>query len=262
MKSCVTDHFPQAATIHLALSLPQSTSSSCIRLARFKSNMIFRFAPRKHRARMLAAVFFMQPVGALLANLVAVITVIALRKDIPTGIMATDCTGSCASAVDKMWRWIVGIGAVPPAFAILLRWWIPESPRYTLEVEMNPVQASQDVKDYYDVDLTPTPRPSEGLITPGIGPHHIDYAMSNLSPNTEATLTFGEPMMLKDLQLTEPAIAINGGSDSSRTVQKETWAEFWSGFRKYLFEEGNWTDLAGTAISWLVLDFVSEPAAD
>lgn len=210
---------------------------------------------------MLATVFFMQPVGALIANIVAVVTVVALRDSIPRDMMPNECTGPCIPAVDKMWRWIVGLGAVPPAFAILLRWWIPESPRFTLEVEMNPDQASQDVKDYYDVILTPTPRPSEGVIDAGIDPLQVIDAMSNISshmsPRTDATLTFGEPVMLKDLQLTEPAIAIHDGSETPRTVQKETWAEFWTGFRRYLFEEGNWTDLAGTAIAWLVLDFVS-----
>lgn len=206
---------------------------------------------------MLATIFFMQPVGALLANLVAVVTVLTLRKHIPAGVLATNCEGECAAAVDRMWRWIVGLGAVPPAFAILLRWWIPESPRYTLEVEMNPEQASQDIKDYYDVVMTPTPRPSEGIVDPSIDPLHAMDAMANFSPGTEATLSFGEPMVLKDLRLTEPAIALNTGSEASHTVQKETWSEFWRGFRRYLFHDGNWTDLAGTAISWLVLDFVS-----
>ncbi|KIW08654.1 uncharacterized protein PV09_00609 [Verruconis gallopava] len=213
------------------------------------------FAPRKHRARMLATVFFMQPIGALLANVVSVITVLILRERIAPDIMVTQCTGECAEAVDLMWRWIVGLGAVPPAFAILLRWWIPESPRYTLEVEMNPEQASQDVQEYYDVVMTPTPRPSEGLVEPSLHPRSANNeAMNHFSPSTEATLTFGEPMVLKDLQLTEPAIAIQG-SQESRMVRKETWVEFLAGFRRYLFDEGNWTDLAGTAISWLVLDF-------
>jgi hypothetical protein len=36
---------------------------------------------------------------------------------------------------------------------------------------------------------------------------------------------------------------------------KESWKEFRRGFSKYLFEDGNWTDLAGTASTWFLLDF-------
>jgi len=223
------------------------------------------FAPRKHRGRMLATVFFMQPIGAMCANITAVVVALILRHRIPEGTTMTTCTGDCIAAVDSMWRWIVGIGAVPPAFAILLRWWIPESPRYTLEVDMNPDQAARDVKEYFDdYDNNITPRPSDGNIDPGIMPRDFGEGatpmtfgegISSFSPGTEATLTFGEPTMLKDLSLSEPAIALSESSSERRVVRKESWSEWWTGFRKYLFEEGNWTDLAGTSLTWLILDF-------
>jgi PHS family inorganic phosphate transporter-like MFS transporter len=211
------------------------------------------FAPRKHRGRMLATVFFMQPIGALLANLTAVIVVLSLRGRLPEGSMATTCNRECIEVVDTMWRWIVGVGAIPPAFAILLRWWIPESPRYTLEVEMNPDQARKDVKEYFS-DYDASPHFSEGMAEPGIVPHDFGE-ISAISPNTEATLTFGEPTVFKELQLSEPAIALSDGSSDHRVVQKETLSEWWAGFRRYLFEEGNWTDLAATSVTWLILDF-------
>jgi PHS family inorganic phosphate transporter-like MFS transporter len=213
------------------------------------------FAPRKHRGRMLATVFFMQPIGALLANLTAVIVVLSLRGRLPEGSMPRTCNQNreCVETIDLMWRWIVGVGAIPPAFAILLRWWIPESPRYTLEVEMNPDQAAKDVKEYFD-NYDTSPRGSEGTIEPGILPHDFGK-ISAISPNTEATLTFGEPTVFKELQLSEPAIALSDGSSDHRVVRKETLSEWWAGFYRYLFEEGNWTDLAGTSVTWLILDF-------
>ena len=223
------------------------------------------FAPRKHRGRMLATVFFMQPIGAMCANLTSVIVVLILRHRIPEGTTMQSCSGDCIAAVDSMWRWIVGIGAVPPAFAILLRWWIPESPRYTLEVEMNPDQAAKDVKEYFDdYDNNTAPRSADSNIDPGIMPRdfgepvttlHFGEGVSAFSPGTEATLTFGEPTMLKDLSLSEPAMALSDRSSDLRVVKKESWSEWWAGFRKYLFEEGNWTDLAGTSLTWLILDF-------
>jgi PHS family inorganic phosphate transporter-like MFS transporter len=190
---------------------------------------------------MLSTVFFMQPVGALIANIVAVITITSFKSSLPLTVGTTNCEGACAASVDKMWRWIVGIGAIPPAFAIFLRWWIPESPRYTLEVDKDPDKAKQDVNAYYQEDEHPE-----------AGPSHAMSPASNAS--TQATLTFGEPMELKDLTLTEPAIA--SSTISSRgVVQKETWMEFWSGFYNFMITEGNWTDLAGTSLSWMTLDF-------
>ena len=189
----------------------------------------------------------MQPIGALLANVVAVGVVLYLRRDIDPTIMFTECTGQCARSVDLMWRWIVGIGAIPPFFAILLRWWIPESPRYTLEVEMNPTQAAKDVKIYYDTAMSPIPRPSETTVDPRFDP---DTIAVNFSPNTETTLAFGEPMMLKELRLTEPAIAVTDASSDTRVLRKESWSEWWRGLWKYLYEDGNWTDLAGTSVTW------------
>jgi PHS family inorganic phosphate transporter-like MFS transporter len=190
---------------------------------------------------MLSTVFFMQPIGALLANIIAVITVSSFKDSMPLTFGATNCHGECAATVDTMWRWIVGVGAIPPAFAIFLRWWIPESPRYTLEVEKDPDKARHDVNEYYQQDTPPEAGPSTAM-----------SPASNIS--TQATLTFGEPMEMKDLSLTEAAMP--GSSVSSpRTVRKETWREFWTGFYAYMITDGNWTDLAGTSLSWMTLDF-------
>jgi PHS family inorganic phosphate transporter-like MFS transporter len=60
------------------------------------------------------------------------------------------------------------------------------------------------------------------------------------------------------------------GYRERREVRKETWGEFWRGFRVFLFTErkwrdrhirdghwmeGSWTDLAGTSLTWMLLDF-------
>jgi len=42
-------------------------------------------------------------------------------------------------------------------------------------------------------------------------------------------------------------------------VRKETWTEFWKGFKEFLFGdnhlmEGSWTDLAGTSLTWMFVD--------
>ncbi|TID26857.1 major facilitator superfamily domain-containing protein [Venturia nashicola] len=210
------------------------------------------FAPRKHRDRMVSTVFFMQPIGALIANIVTVATVAALRNSLPQGATSTNCVGECRETVDNMWRWIVGLGAVPPAFAILLRWWIPESPRYTLEVEKDPATAWHDVDVYYS--------PGASVLELANRTNGHSTADTALSPDstrsTEATLTFGEPepIEMKELTLTEPALTVTP-TTFRKTVRKETWSEFWTGFYSFMIREGNWTDLAGTSLAWMTLDF-------
>jgi len=51
-------------------------------------------------------------------------------------------------AVDQCWRIIIGIGCVPAAAALYFRLTIPETPRYTMDIERNIKQASQDVDTY------------------------------------------------------------------------------------------------------------------
>ncbi|KAF2664732.1 MFS general substrate transporter [Microthyrium microscopicum] len=210
------------------------------------------FAPRKHRGRMLSALFYMQAVGAFFANIITIIAIYVARKHLPMN--SSTCGQECKDSLDVVWRWIVGIGAFPPALAVFLRWIIPESPRYTMEVEKDPARAKKDVEEYF--------RPEEGLLQSpqsrmerATGSTIVAGDSSRRSSNQPA-LTFGEgldPMELKDLTLSEPAIPL---PEPHRVIlRKETFREWTQGFYKYLLTDGNWTDLAGTSLSWLVLDF-------
>ncbi|OJD13446.1 hypothetical protein AJ78_06100 [Emergomyces pasteurianus Ep9510] len=112
------------------------------------------FAPTKSRARMIATVFFMQPCGYLIATLVALCAIVANKNGLPTNI-PTDvdsiisCTDDelCRRTIDSIWRWVIGVGAIPAAIAILFRISIPESPRYTMEVLNRPDEALEDVNE-------------------------------------------------------------------------------------------------------------------
>lgn len=96
---------------------------------------VSRFAPTRYRGRMIAAVFFWQPVGQLLATLLALIATEGFRSHILRGkdavscsIHATDAAGvDCAQTVDRVWRLVSGLGAVPAAIAMVFRLTIPES---------------------------------------------------------------------------------------------------------------------------------------
>lgn len=83
---------------------------------------------------MIAAVFFFQPVGQLLATLMALIATEGFRKyilhnnDAPCSIYSVDGPGvECARTVDRIWRLVSGLGTVPAAIAIISRLTIPES---------------------------------------------------------------------------------------------------------------------------------------
>lgn len=50
-----------------------------------------------------------------------------------------------AHYVDFCWRFLIGLGAVPGAFALYFRLTLPETPRFTMDIERNVKQASADV---------------------------------------------------------------------------------------------------------------------
>ncbi len=76
---------------------------------------------------MIAAVFAMQGVGILLAALMAVIFMVIFRSSIEHDPFM----------FDYVWRLIVGFGCIPACIALYYRLTIPESPRYTADVELN-----------------------------------------------------------------------------------------------------------------------------
>jgi PHS family inorganic phosphate transporter-like MFS transporter len=67
---------------------------------------------------MMAAVFAMQGFGQLVAALVMLFVTLGFKSQLETAAKTTDCTGSCQVAVDKMWRTLIGFGAVPACVAL------------------------------------------------------------------------------------------------------------------------------------------------
>jgi PHS family inorganic phosphate transporter-like MFS transporter len=204
------------------------------------------FAPRRHRGKMLATLFYMQACGAFVANIVTIIAVTSLQNSIPTDNV--NCDANCIDVLDRIWRWIVGLGAVPPALATLVRWFIPESPRYTMEVEKDPDRAKRDVASYFPEAARPgQDRATE--ITVG----STSSAGGGWTSQTEPTMVFGDPVELQDIALAEPALPLP--EPKVPIMRKETWREYWTGLWQFMIVDGNWTDLAGTSLAWMALDF-------
>ncbi|CAD6577238.1 MAG: Inorganic phosphate transporter pho84 [Tremellales sp. Tagirdzhanova-0007] len=100
------------------------------------------FAARRIRGRMMTAVFSAQGWGNFTSGIVAIIVISAFKHSIEEQPL------TYMKAVDQCWRLIIGLGCVPAAAALYFRLTIPETPRYTMDIERNIKQASQDVDTY------------------------------------------------------------------------------------------------------------------
>ncbi|KAK5724656.1 hypothetical protein LTR15_004703 [Elasticomyces elasticus] len=103
------------------------------------------WASTKERGRMMCAVFLMQPLGQLLAWGVGLASLEILSHSHDFTSDSTDAK----IGIDKLWRWVIGLGAVPAVLAILFRLTIPESGRYTYDVQKDGPRALQDTLDVF-----------------------------------------------------------------------------------------------------------------
>jgi len=100
------------------------------------------FASTRTRGRLMTAVFAAQGWGQFAAAIVSTVVVAAFKHQISAD-PSTD-----PRHVDFCWRLIIGLGCVPGAIALYFRLTIPETPRFTMDIERNVKQASQDVDTF------------------------------------------------------------------------------------------------------------------
>ncbi|KAI1845757.1 hypothetical protein JX265_000064 [Neoarthrinium moseri] len=106
------------------------------------------FATTKWRGAMMGAVFAMQGIGQLVCAFVMLFVTLGFKEQLEQSQGISSCTGYCSIAVDKMWRTLIGFGAVPACIALYYRLTIPETPRYTFDVGRDVEKAADDVKAY------------------------------------------------------------------------------------------------------------------
>jgi PHS family inorganic phosphate transporter-like MFS transporter len=97
---------------------------------------------------MMGSVFAMQGIGQFAAGIMSLIVTTGFKESLLSAQKVSECSGVCGIAVDKMWRVIIGFGAVPGCIALYYRLTIPETPRYTFDVSRDVVKAGSDVKAY------------------------------------------------------------------------------------------------------------------
>ncbi|KAF9882794.1 hypothetical protein FE257_005142 [Aspergillus nanangensis] len=185
-------------------------------------------APTKHRARMMASVFFMQPLGQIAGNLVSLVVVAVSRRQGYDDITRT---------VDTMWRWVIGVGVVPGVIATGFRFLIPETPRFLLEIDDDPIKGEFDA-----TTLFADPEPS---------------IMTTTSPVPEADSWSHLP--LPAISLSSQAPGEERSSSQTEFIQPPTLNSHWNLTKRdiiqYFWTEGNWRTLLATSLSWLLLDF-------
>jgi PHS family inorganic phosphate transporter-like MFS transporter len=253
------------------------------------------FAPTRSRARMIATVFYMQPCGYLVATVIAIFALLGHKNGIPQNIPTRiedirSCTDdeACRRAVDSVWRWVIGIGAIPAVIAMFFRFTIPESPRYTLEVLNRPEEALQDInamtgstlypsRSDVDVEMQPAdaangnpliPRPSTARES---RPEMAE--VGNANPPGDAASEISTPGAANDPRAMSTRSSVttvelqNRGQDDdgededayAHLVQPTRWQKFATGFYEHFITNGHWPTLAGTASAWacfvLILHF-------
>lgn len=108
---------------------------------------------------MMGAVFAMQGIGQFAAAIMALIVTAGFKESLETAKDVGHCSGPCREAVDKMWRTVIGVGAVPACAALYYRLTIPETPRYTFDVKHDLMQGKEDIVAYLNGQ-------SEGQVDP------------------------------------------------------------------------------------------------
>ena len=238
------------------------------------ATIVSEFAPKLQRSRMLAWLFFMQPLGQFLGTWIAVAVTASFHaemKDIGS------CTNpECFRAVDKAWRWIVGIGGLPALLALIIRLQIPESPRYTMDVLSDWEKAKKDIEGYFLVEDGPIP------LQNGNGQPFNHTTSSTFVPGGQSTDCPAGQNGTADLPmnngrlLEQPSSPIVGAHQQHVTpssppirastsrlrsiapgdneIRESPFTKWRSGFRQYFRKDGNWVHLAGTMTTWFLLD--------
>jgi PHS family inorganic phosphate transporter-like MFS transporter len=209
---------------------------------------------------MLSWVFFAQPVGQLLANVLSLAAVEAykpwIEKDRPA---CREDDLECFRAIDRLWRLVIGIGVVPAVIALVFRFTIPESPRYTLDILQNTKETLQDTADYFGA---PEVNPENGeaemrhaLQSPAPA-RPISRRSSNSSeiPPDEIVYSDGESEHRASNEENRPNLPQTVQalpSDPDFVPPLASWADA----KNFFITEKNWQYLLGTSLAWLFLDF-------
>lgn len=195
------------------------------------SLIVSEYAPTAKRSRMLATVFAMQSFGIATGAVVSLIAAKIAQARHPYNPAHPEAS---ARILDQMWRYVLGLGLVPAMLTAIIRFTIPESPRYTLDVANNPLKAFRD---------------SNKLKGSKLGSDII---------NRSGTDVMWHPPLARDEENGVGDVVANLTADrhaSERQNEGENLSTLT--IKQYFWIEGNWRYLFATSFSWMALDIAT-----
>lgn len=118
------------------------------------ATIMSEYANKKTRGAFVAAVFAMQGFGILGGGIVAIFVSFVFDRSYHVPPYSVDPVGSTVTQADYVWRIILMIGAIPAAVTYYSRSKMPETPRYTALVANNTRQATSDMLNVLQVEIT------------------------------------------------------------------------------------------------------------
>ena len=209
---------------------------------------------------MLSWVFFAQPMGQLLANVLSLAAVEAYRPWIEQEHPACKSDDlECFRAIDRLWRLCIGIGIVPAVIALAFRFTIPESPRYTLDILQNTKSTFEDTANYFGApELNPEQGQVEMLDVPGQAINQEtasrrSSSSSEIAPDEMVDSDSESEHTPSNVQLHPNLASMQelAPGDPSFVPPLASWADA----KNFFITEKNWQYLLGTSLAWLFLDF-------
>jgi PHS family inorganic phosphate transporter-like MFS transporter len=221
---------------------------------------------------MMASVFLMQPLGQIAAAAVGWGVLVSLVRSrgldhLPShgADLTEEQKKAILSTVDTIWRWVIGAGCIPAVFAILYRFAIPESPRYTVAMD-NPKQAYFDAlrhnKKKYNEEAV---RIAETRVMQGRRPDEEAEKNTTASSSGNDVLRSGDAIGPDNSRRRKEIVQQNGyhGGNNVNNMRGNPVGDTRSGssaveqitFYQHFWTNGNIRYLAATSLCWFFLDF-------
>lgn len=225
-----TNRDPQALNILCRpLSLQSRSSETVDNLA--SCSFEPRWSATESRARMMATVFFMQPLGQLCAALTGLWVLLG----------QSNTSGVSLGSLDKIWRIVSAIGMLPALIALAFRFTIKDPGRWTLDVKNEGEQAVVETVEH--------PWPSSALSSQeSLVPRRLEQPPETRNGETR-----------NDEAGNDEARNDEAGSyqvDAYGTDDEDLPEQFSRhDLEHYFITQGNWRYLFATSTCWFLLDF-------